>query len=205
MDKDLRKSLILNILIIIFEVLGITIYIMNNSNFDFSYYTHDSNVLALISSSIYVYYLVRKKNIPKFVSILKYASAVALSITFVVVLFVLLPMSNFNFSKLLFTGAMPYFHILCPILCFISYILYEKHCIDTLKDVLRGFYYTITYTLVLIILNVLSIVDGPYPFLRVRSNSLLYSLFYFIIISMASISLGIIINRLNKRNNTKCE
>lgn len=205
MKKNKKMAIIFNILIIIFEIIGITIYVANNKGFDFSYYTHDSNILALISSSIYLIYLLSNKEVSKLVSILRYTSTVALSITFIVVLFVLIPMNNFNFSELLFRKAMPYFHIICPLLSFISYIFFEKHYLSGIKDIIRGYYYTIVYTLTLIILNMLTIVDGPYPFLRVKNNTFIYSLFYFIVISIASISLGIIINRLNNKYTAKYE
>ena len=150
MKSSRNVSIILNTLIILFEIIGITIYVLNNPYFDLVYYTHDSNLLALITSTIYLFFILRKKELPKWASLLKYTSTLALTITFLIVLFVLIPMDHFNFEFYLFNKAMLYFHLICPILALISFLFFEKHKISGLKDNIRALYYTVIYTIVLL-------------------------------------------------------
>ena len=43
-------------------------------------------------------------------------------VTFIIVMFVLLPMVHFNFRYLLLDGAMFYNHVLCPVLSVITFL-----------------------------------------------------------------------------------
>ena len=199
MKSSRNVSIILNTLIILFEIIGITIYVLNNPYFDLVYYTHDSNLLALITSTIYLFFILRKKELPKWASLLKYTSTLALTITFLIVLFVLIPMDHFNFEFYLFNKAMLYFHLICPILALISFLFFEKHKISGLKDNIRALYYTVIYTIVLIILNVIKVVDGPYPFLRVRTNPVIGSILWLIFIDAGAIGLSILISKINNK------
>ena len=111
-----KISIIINVLIVLFE----TFALVKSYNFDhrimFEYYTVDSNLLALFSSLLYLICIIGEKKVNKFVRLFKYVTTVGLTITFVVVLVILLPMVGFNFNYLLFQGAMPYHHLICPIL-----------------------------------------------------------------------------------------
>lgn len=173
-----KYSILFNIFIVIFEIIGIITYIINNSYFDFSYYTHDSNVLALISSSIYLIYIIKKKEIPKWLSLLKYATILSLTITFLMVIFVLLPMYNFDYNFMLFNGSMLYFHIICPILTFISFIFFEKHYINDKLSLIRSLYLSTAYLIIILVLNAKDVVIGPYPFLMVKQNSIFDSIIW---------------------------
>lgn len=200
--KD-KYSIMFNIFIIIFEILGIVVYMLNSSYFDFAYYTHDSNILALLSSSIYLIFVLKKKEIPKWVSILRYASVLSLALTFLVVIFVLLPMYDFNYKFILLEGAMPYFHIICPILTFISFIIFEEHNINDNLDVLRALYFSIAYSVIIILLNIIDMVEGPYPFLMIKKNSIVTSIIWFMIIDGGAIILAKIIQVLKNRIDKK--
>ena len=60
-----------------------------------------------------------------------------------------------------------YHHTLCPIISVVSYIFFEPHVHVWLLPALV----TLTYGIIMEILNALEIVDGPYPFFRVRHQS----------------------------------
>ena len=144
-------------------------------------------------------YILRNKELPKWASILKYTSTLALTITFLIVLFVLIPMDNYNFKFYLFSGSMPYFHLICPILAMCSFMFFEKHKITGIKDNMRALYYTAVYTIVLLILNITKVVEGPYPFLKVRENSLLSSFLWIISIYFVSVVLSILLSKINNK------
>ena len=140
--NNLVISLVLNTIIFIMVLLGI-IFMITGFNFmadtkiltstglsALKYYTVDSNILAGITSLLFVVYecLVLKKRIntiPKFVYILKYISTVAVSLTFLVTLFYLAPSFGKHFW-FLYQNSNLFFHLLVPILCFISFTIFEK-------------------------------------------------------------------------------
>ena len=180
--KERRISLVLNLLIIVFEIIAFIFSYVSTHKLYFEFYTEDSNILALISSSIFVYYILSKKKIPNWVNIFKYISTVCLSVTFLVVIFILAPMSNFNYQYLLFSGAMLFHHTLCPILSIITFLFYDKLIGYSKKDVIKGLSFTFVYAFVAIILNIVGVLDGPYPFLRVRSQTIIESVIWSIVV-----------------------
>ena len=175
--KNNKKTIacILNIILIILEIIGLFMCISRYNKVDIVYYTVDSNLLALVTSVIYLVNLISKKKIKRYVSILKYISTLSVTVTFLVVLFILAPMYNFIYKYLLFYNELLYYHTLCPIIAFISFVFFEEHKIKGIKDNIRAMYFTFIYAGIFIILNVLNIVEGPYPFLMVYKNSIYIS------------------------------
>ena len=95
---------------------------------------------------------------------------------------------------LLFHGGLLYHHTLCPILAIISFCLIEKY--DNLKAI-QGVYFTIIYALILIPLNILKIVNGPYPFLKVYEQSILESAFWIVVIFIIVYIIALILKKVN--------
>lgn len=181
-----KVSLILNLLIIILEIIGFIFVYKYHGGISFEYYTEDSNILALLASIIYVMYLLSNKKIPRWLSLIKYTSVISLTVTFLVVLFILIPMSNFDFKFYLFKDALLFQHLLCPILFIVTFILFDDLKKYTIKDNIYGLSFTIVYSVVLIILNILGMVSGPYPFLMVKEQTLLINIMWTItLLSMA--------------------
>ena len=83
-----------------------------------------------------------------------------------------LGVTDFGLYNLLFKGSMLYHHTLCPILAILSFAFVEKY--DNLNAV-KGLYFTLIYAAVMIALNVLKIVEGPYPFLLIYKQPVLHS------------------------------
>ena len=169
-------ALALNICLVIFEVVGLALRIHDNAGvFGVEYYTQDSNLLLLLICAVTAFFIVRKmvngKEIPRVVSIIKLSAVVALLITFLIVAIVLAPIYGlpYGFKLLLFTRAMFFTHLTCPLLALLSFLVFEKHEYEK-KDLLWAQVYTLLYAIVLIILNLVHVVDGPYPFLQVCSR-----------------------------------
>ena len=76
---------------------------------------------------------------------------------------------------------MAYHHTLCPILAIISYIFFENNKIKK-KDIPYTMIFTITYTIILIICNILHIIEGPYPFLLIYKQPVYMSILWILII-----------------------
>lgn len=180
MKNKFGVDIALNVVIIVLEIIACIIFMESVGSIDLTYYTIDSNLFLLISC---ILYLAFRKNTPRIVQLFKYSSTLSVLITFLVVIFVLMPMYDFNYHFLLLDGPAIYVHVLCPILACISFILFERNDLEnTFKNNLRAIYFTIAYGIILIILNVEKIVVGPYPFLKVYEQSFLMSLFWVILI-----------------------
>ena len=172
-------SIALSIIIIILEIIAL-IVCYNSFGINLAYYTIDSNIFLLIST---ILYLITINNVPKIVQLLKYSSTLSVFITFLVVVFVLYPMYDFNFQFMFLDGPNLYMHVLCPVLAIISFIFFDSNEIEnSLKNNLGSLYFTIIYAIILISLNILNVVSGPYPFLKVNQQSPLMSLFWIVLI-----------------------
>ena len=172
-------SIALSIIIIILEIIALSVC-YNSFGINLAYYTIDSNIFLLIST---ILYLITINNVPKIVQLLKYSSTLSVFITFLVVVFVLYPMYDFNFQFMFLDGPNLYMHVLCPLLAVISFIFFDSNEIEnSLKNNLRSLYFTIIYAIILISLNILNVVSGPYPFLKVNQQSPLMSLFWIVLI-----------------------
>lgn len=191
-----KIALILNVIILLLEVLAFGYTILNSHKIQIEYYTNDSNLITLFSSLLFII-LYRKKI--ELVKDLRFLSTILLTITFLVVIFILCPMYNFNYKLLMFTNTFLVFHTICPILSFISYVFFEEGS----KNKYLGLIFTIAYTIVLIMLNILDLVVGPYPFLEVKKQSLLMISIWGIIILGGSYLIGLLIYKLNKQKGKK--
>ncbi|ORX75384.1 hypothetical protein BCR32DRAFT_329830 [Anaeromyces robustus] len=193
-----------NVLMIILEIVGLILCLLNGGFYNFIYYTVLSNTFGLITSVIYVIYYCRsmkeiKKNkedvnldnevdtnklqlkIPSCVRTLRFMSTVCLTVTFVVVFTILLPyFYSLGLSgELLYYGPQLYHHIICPLLSLISFILFENGLL-TMKDVLFATLPTVIYGAVTLVLNIAKVMEGPYPFLKVYEQPVYASILYVI-------------------------
>lgn len=193
-----KVSIALSIIIIILEIIAL-IVCYNSFGINLAYYTIDSNIFLLIST---ILYLLTINNVPKIVQLLKYSSTLSVFITFLVVVFVLYPMYNFNFQFLFLDGPNLYMHVLCPVLALISFIFFDSNEIEnSLKNNLRSLYFTIIYAIILISLNILNVVSGPYPFLKVNQQSPLMSVFWIVLILGSALILSKVLLFLKDMNN----
>lgn len=177
-----KMSLLLNVVIVIFEIFALIITIKVNKRIAIEFYTEDSNLLALFSSGLFTLYLLLKKKIPYWLQMLKYITTINLTITFLIVILVLAPMYNFNYMYFLFYNSLIFQHFLCPIISVITFLMFDEMDSLNKKDNIWGLSLTIIYALILIILNLLNIVIGPYPFLMVKTQPVIVSLMWLIII-----------------------
>ena len=89
---------------------------------------------------------------------------------------------------------MLYHHTLCPILAILSFAFVEKY--DNLNAV-KGLYFTLIYAAVMIALNVLKIVEGPYPFLLIYKQPVLHSVLWTVIILAITYAIALILKKVN--------
>lgn len=211
MGQKKIASVIINALIVILEAVAICLAFKEMAFGMFVYYTVLSNVFLLVSSLLLVIFSFSSKE-PSFVSRMKYMSTCVVAVTFLVVVFILAPTTNVtpyentsiltNLKYLLFKGSMLYMHFICPVLAIFSYTVLEKPEVYRKDLPLFGMIFTLVYAAVLIPLNALGIVRGPYPFLMVRDQSILASLIWFVVILGFAYLIAWTINRLARSQNS---
>lgn len=189
-----KIALTINIAIVLLELIAFGRNIIVDHGIAVEYYTNDSNIIALISSLLFI--ILYKKN-NELTKDLRFIATSCLSVTFLVVIFILCPMYNFNYKLLMFTDNFFIFHTVVPILSIISYIVFEE---KSSKDYLC-LAVTIIYAIILVILNAIGIVDGPYPFLMIRNQSIITTLLWGTTLLVGSYIIGITLNKLNEKIN----
>lgn len=177
----------LNILVILLEIPGFYRSIYERKWTILGYYTQLSNICALLSSILFVFL---GEN--GFTCIMRYLSGCMLSMTFVITVFVLIPMGA-GIKRMMFSGNGLFHHLLCPVLSVYSYLLFEKPVTD-MRMVLLPVLATLFYGVFMMILNGSGKFDGPYPFFRVRHQSRKATVFWTaaLMLIMLALSFGIL-------------
>lgn len=179
-------AIIINLAIIVLEILGTIKSVQEQGLNVIRFYTENSNYLALAAAIFFVVFMLLKtkgkiKAIPKWVSYLKLMATSCVMLTLIVVIAILGPMAG-GYKILLFAGSMLYHHFLCPLLCLFSFILFEEHTAFNKKSALIAFVPTMIYALIIIILNIFKVIEGPYPFLMVYNQPIYMSAIWFVVI-----------------------
>lgn len=203
--KRQTASLILNIAIVIMEIIGTSISIKTHGIHLFQFYTEDSNIFALFACALCAVYTARNlKNgssaLPKWVKAVKYMATCCLAVTFVVVICVLAPTEGANGYKImLLSGSMLYHHLICPVIALLSFIFLETEPPLTRKYTYSALIPTGIYAVVILILNILKVVEGPYPFLHIYEQPVYMSLIWFAVIFGAAYLLAWLILLANSK------
>lgn len=171
----LRAALMLNLAVVVMEIVSAAMSWRQLSLGMFMFYTQDSNILACAACALLAAFQIRAlrtgAEIPVWAQRLKYAAVCCLSVTFLVVVLVLAPMSGGAYGVMLLSGTMLYHHLLCPLAAFLGFMLFEKRPALRRIDALLPTLLTLVYAVVLTALNIARVLDGPYPFLRVYAQS----------------------------------
>ncbi len=178
---------VLNLLIFISSLSGCIIIFLKQGFTMLMFYTVDSNILALLASLLVgIYALKAYKSgvkIPESIKMLKYISVCCLTVTFIVVVLVLAPMNGIKgYQMMLFSGDMLFHHLISPVLSILTFLMFDRVSYSNSKSASFALIPTIIYAVILITLNLLRIVEGPYPFLRVYAQPFYLSLIWFILI-----------------------
>lgn len=187
-------NLTVNILIVILEMIGFILVFRELGIASLEYYTEDSNLLLLASSIIFIIFLSKNGELPRWFKSFRFVAVVSTTLTLIIVLTVLSWTTDLGLHHLLFNGSMLYHHTLCPVLAILSFAFVEKY--DNLNAV-KGLYFTLIYAAVMIALNVLKIVEGPYPFLLIYKQPVLHSVLWTVIILAITYAIALILKKVN--------
>ena len=156
-------AIVLNILLLLLEIRGLMLCPRGEKWRLLTFYTLLSNLVAVISSL-----LLLAAGQTGFAAALRYLSACMLLMTSTVTICILVPMGK-DARMLLASGNGLYHHTLCPAVCLVSYLFFERHA--GFSALWLPVSVTLLYGAVMLCLNAGGIVDGPYPFFRVRQQS----------------------------------
>ena len=129
----------------------------------FIFYTQLSNLAALISASLLLVF-----GGQEWIIAFRYLSVCMLIMTMLVTITILLPMIK-NVELLLTSRSGFFLHLVGPILNTVSYFAFEPHASQAMTFIPPAV--TLIYGIIMIYLNYINKVDGPYPFLRVHHQS----------------------------------
>ena len=202
MFKKKNIAILLNLLIVVFEIIAIFQIIDYKGSMNFSFYTDDSNLLALFTSLAFVFYSIRNKKIPEWLKLLKLTSTICLTLTFLVVLLVLAPMNDFNYGFLLFFSALLFQHFLCPIISVITFLFFDDIHISKWQYDLLATGFTIIYGVIIIILNVAKYIVGPYPFLEIYNQPVWKTVLWVVGLFSLTYVIGLVLRKLAIKLNT---
>ena len=180
-------ALALNILIIIFEIIAFSVAIPALGWSNLLYYTQWSNFLLMLAAIAFSFYLIqrikgKKNTVPGWAHSFKTCSTLSVTVTFIVVITVLSWSTGYGLVYLMTYSSMLYLHTLCPILALTSFFFFEEHKLTEKHLILKTLAFTIVYASIMLPLNILKIVDGPYPFLRVHQQPVWASILWIVLI-----------------------
>lgn len=164
-------AFLFNIFIFVSELIVVITKLHTADGSEFSYYTFLSNLTGMAAAFIFMLsFFSRFKRFSKAKTILRFYATCMLSFTLLIVVFVLTPMamSVEMDPSFLFTGFAAFTqHIANPVISFISFVFFEDNRSLKKKQPLLMLLLCICYTFILITLNIIRVVDGPYPFFQV--------------------------------------
>jgi len=64
-------------------------------------------------------------------------------------------------------------------------------------NVIHGLYFTIIYAIIMIVLNILKIVEGPYPFLLIYNQPVIHSVIWTMVILAITYAIALILKKVN--------
>lgn len=167
-NKDAKNivDLIINIVIVVSTIAAIVFYFFSGPDSlgssgvqCFRYFTTDSNILAAVASLLYIIFRLSNRSIPKWLNVLKFMGTVAVTITFLTVVFFLVPMAllrggGINVALMFFAGNVFVLHFSTPVLSIISELFLEKDNPITFPQALWGLLPTAVYAVVYLIMVV---------------------------------------------------
>ena len=212
MEKTLKTKTIVafavNICIAVMEIIasiiGGVLHLKDYGLKIFFFYTQDSNLFLFVACVIMAVIQAqmlwgKRKEVPLWAQRVKYMATCAVSLTFLVVIFVLIPLAGLNSAvDKLFMEAKLYHHFLCPLIACLSFVILEKQPELQFKDTLYALIPTAVYAVIMTILNILRVVEGPYPYFKVYEQSVFMSCVWFVVILGAAYGIAVGVYFLDK-------
>lgn len=192
-----RLLIVINIVIIILELIAFVHDCFAFGVSLFEWYTVDSNVLQLVVSIMVLFYVLNGKDIPGFVTVLHFISAVGLTVTFLIAAFVLAPEGGVEYYFL--ENVAPINHFIGPLLSVISILFFEKVEKLPMKIIAWPAGVTLVYGVICLALNAVNVLDGPYFFLKIHEQPMGTIILWFGIIAVLCVALAFLFYKVKWR------
>ena len=167
-----KIALILNIIAFVLGCVGIIVRVVRDIPDFWLYYTQLSNVVAVISSAMFIAFRSsRNEKLRAVVRGVRYLSASALTMTFIVVMCIFIPFGDTPVMVSRLLGHVNGFlhHLVCPVISVTSYVFFERG-VRSWKGLLIPFAGTAVYAFTVYTLNFLRLAPAPYPFFEVYEH-----------------------------------
>jgi len=185
--RTIRRAAVFNFIIALLALIGAVQHWGRDGLGMLQYYTYQSNMMLLWACAVGLYYDIRILTgrghfVPSWALVLKYLAVCTVVMTFAVVVLVLAPMIGFpaGYMRLLFSAAQMNHHLWCPLLGLFSLLHVDKPDLGDRRLPLWAASLTLLYAVLATACNVLGIIDGPYPFLRVTRQPLGVTILWYI-------------------------
>ena len=195
--REDRAVFYINLILVILEAIAFAHDVYAFEFGLFEWYTVDSNVLQLIISGFVIFYVVKDKPLPKFLTAAHFISAVGLTVTFLIAAFVLAPEGGIPYYFL--NDVAPINHFIGPLLSVISLLFLEKVEKLPLSTIIWPAVASLFYGVITLVLNALRIMDGPYFFLKVYEQSAGVIVTWFVIIAVLCLGLAFLYYKIKWR------
>ena len=153
------------------------------------YYTLDSNLLLLAACSVQAVFEAgilagKRLFVPSWARLFKYVAVCLTSVTFLVVLLILMPMLGGLrvFPQAFLMHSALFHHFLCPVLGFASYVFADRAGFPDKRVTWLALAPTLLYAVVTTAMNYARLLHGPYPFLYVYEQPLWMTVLWFLLI-----------------------
>lgn len=130
-------------------------------------------------------------------TILHFVSAVGLTVTFLIAAFVLAPEGGIRYYFI--ENVAPINHLIAPALSVVSLLFLEKTKKCSWTIVLYPAALTLVYGFICLVLNAMSILDGPYFFLQVGKQPVGIIVVWFVIIGILCMGLSVLYYKIKWR------
>lgn len=207
-----KTSLIINILIVLLTIFasflmftGIKITngvepILETTKLGmFKFFTVDSNLFMGIVALLFI---IKNKSITKNMYRLKLMSTTAVTLTLIVVLAYLAPISQGGLKSMLQNSNM-FFHLIIPVLSIINFTIFEKTNELKIKDTFYGLIPTIIYAILYVINLIIHIENNKispiYDWYWFAQNGIIAAIITAITIIVTTHIITLILWKLNKR------
>lgn len=197
MTKNNKLALGSNILLIVLASLGLYFSIIDKNAF--LYYSDNAGMFALSSSIIYIIVILTKKE-PNFLSLaLRYVSTACLLLTLVGTFYVATTTGE-NYLDSFIKGSHLFNNLLCPIVSFVSFTLFEgDRRLNKKKTIWYALIPTVIYGIIMLVCNVTNTFTGPYSFMMINDNPVYVT----VIVVIVTIVLNYVIGRFLLLSNQK--
>lgn len=188
MTKNNKLALGSNILLIVLAGLGLYFSIVNKNAF--LYYSDNVGMFALSSSIIYVIIVLAKKE-PNFLCLaLRYVSTACLVLTLVGTFYVATTTGE-NYLDSFIKGSHLFNNLLCPIVSFVSFTLFEgDRRLNKKKTIWYALIPTVIYGIIMLVCNVTNTFTGPYSFMMINDNPVYVTVVVFIVTIILNYVIG---------------